>query len=800
MSNLAPLLNEHMDAMQIKSHRLIKLVNSRFPTMHLSRSSVENWRQGTSRRIRDLRTALALAATLHLDEAQTNAFMNAAGHCLTLADIKKQDDPKINPFLAFWNVEESVPISQDSPTRFALPIDVMPAPSRHLPAHSRMVYLRNPLFVGRADLLQQLAIMFDNHIDDGTVPLAIMTGIGGVGKTQLAVEFCYRYGRYFTGGVFWLSFAQPSLVLEEIIECGHHLMLPNFAQLDLTSQLKQVQATWQEPNPRLLIFDNCEDETLLNRWLPRLGGCRVLITSRRAHWSAHLHAQILQVAPFIAEESSLLLQQLAKSLTKETAVAISHQLGHLPLALHLAGSFLDTYERLVSPQQYLQQLQTNNRLTHPSLIGQSGAQSPTTHVQNINYTICRSYDQLASNTPIDQMARQLLLRASQLIPHQPIPMAFLLDTAAEDDLTKTMLMQDGLTRLQQIGLIYEQREEHYILHPLVQDFVQTLAVSQSDRGDVLTDVTNLIVNYCRPLLEAHEIARLRPYIHHIQLITDIALEKHIEHEASLSYCLASYYLFMQQHDRAITYFEHSLAAHLRIYGNTSSETVLILVRLGYLTLLQHNYTCSAQYLQQAMDIIQQEPNKFELHMVEVNNVFGHLFVKTGDLPQALDHMQKSVELCCTLLGENNVGVVLGLMNLGTVQQKMGAMNEAEETFRRSWMMWQTLDRGESPQAGRILSCWGSLYLQTNKLSLAQDYLKQAINILDIAAGKSHPWYIDALHLLAQVTEQLGKHSLAIDYYTACVDGYANGYTTLLSEPDQARGDLARVRASISGYI
>ena len=161
-----------------------------------------------------------------------------------------------------------------------LPIDHVPTPGA-LPAPSRMPLLRNHLFVGReADLLDLAqALKLDTIMAIG--PIAAATGMGGIGKTQLACEFAYRYGRFFAGGVWWLSFADAGAIKSEIAACGGPTLNPGYAELDLDAQVWLVRQAWESSVPRLLIFDNCEDPQLVREWKPCGGGCAVLLTSRR---------------------------------------------------------------------------------------------------------------------------------------------------------------------------------------------------------------------------------------------------------------------------------------------------------------------------------------------------------------------------------------------------------------------------------------------------------------------------------------------------------------------------------------
>jgi hypothetical protein len=173
-----------------------------------------------------------------------------------------------------------------------MPLDVVPAPAG-LPAGSHMPLARNALFVGREEDLKALAGALKGGGTAAVGQVATVTGLGGIGKTQLASEFVHLYGQYLLGGVFWLSFADAAAVPAEIATCGGAggmKLRDDFGRLPLEEQVALVAAEWQGPLPRLLVFDNCEDEALLERWRPRAGGCRVLVTSRRDIPGAHTSA------------------------------------------------------------------------------------------------------------------------------------------------------------------------------------------------------------------------------------------------------------------------------------------------------------------------------------------------------------------------------------------------------------------------------------------------------------------------------------------------------------------------------
>jgi DNA-binding SARP family transcriptional activator/tetratricopeptide (TPR) repeat protein len=413
-----------------------------------------------------------------------------------------------------------------------------------LPANTILPYQRNQDFVGREALLLRIAHLLGEGLVDGRPSVVVITGMGGLGKTQTAVEFCYRYGRYFPGGLFWLSFADAGNVAEEVAAVGSERGLGLFREsekLSLADQLGRLGRAWQEPIPRLLIFDNCEDEALLAKWLPVTGGCRVLLTSRRGVWARELGIAAVPLQPFNPGESCFLLQQLAPHIQEMEALEIAQEVGHLPLALHLAGGFLHRY-RQITATEYMAQLRHKGLLQHPSLQGRGLHHSPTRHDLNVARTYMINLQQLNRAEEMDEMAWQLLLRAACFASGEPIPRPLLLATAVSnnEDVLAILLAEDGIARLVALGFLEIKRNETVVMHHLLLAFTHEVV-----DGDELVKAQTAVATQMAQTLSAHRqktghLSTLPFAPAHLRVVSEAIITQKTPVAASLSILLGSH--------------------------------------------------------------------------------------------------------------------------------------------------------------------------------------------------------------------------------------------------------------------
>jgi hypothetical protein len=290
----------------------------------------------------------------------------------------------------------------------------------------------------------------------------------------------HRCGQFFAGGVFWLSFAAAANVPGEIARCGGSRGLAlhsDFEALPEPQQMALVLAGWCSTLPRLLVFDNCEDPELLAQWRPPHGGCRILLTSRRQDWPRSLGVQALALDTLTPGESVTLLRKHRDDLREDDPdlAALAAELGHLPLALHLAGSYLERYR--YDPEgrvaAYLGALRAQDLLDHASLI--SGDPSPTGHELHVANTFALSWRKLNERDPVDAAARALLFRAACFAPGEPIPRELLRASlpAESGQGAASTLVADALRRATSLGLIEQRVGGPLVLHRLARCLPQT---------------------------------------------------------------------------------------------------------------------------------------------------------------------------------------------------------------------------------------------------------------------------------------------------------------------------------------
>jgi Tetratricopeptide repeat len=362
---------------------------------------------------------------------------------------------------------------------------------------------------------------------------------------------------------------------------------------------------------RALIFDNCDDqadttaEALLAARLPRSGGCRVLVTSRRGQWRRSLRIVAHPLGVPDRSESVALLRGYHDSLDAAAADAIAAELGDLPLALTLAGSYLETYrdEAFGAPAVYLANLR-KQLLDHRSLQGAGAPVSLTGHELNVRATFELSYRRLNTADPVDVWAIAALARAACLAPGEPFPRDLLLatlagdeDRGAADGEEAVAPRADALRRLVALGLLEVAEGGALRIHRLIVAFARAVSIDGKAQGAVEV----VLLNIANRLNEYNTLSLLILQSH-FKNVTNIAMLREDERAASLCAEFGFHLSQIGNFSTAQHYLDWALSIQERKLGLKHPTCATLFGYLGYLKRCQGDLSNARRYHEQALAI------------------------------------------------------------------------------------------------------------------------------------------------------------------------------------------------------
>ena len=617
----------------------------------------------------------------------------------------------------------------------------------HLPSHSL-----GQLFLGREAQLIQLHTHLGARPSGSHAPavLAVLHGLGGMGKTRLALEYAWRHAGTYSA-LLLVDADSPEALQRNLAALAGPTRLNLPAQHE-TDEARQRAAVlqWLGTHPGwLLILDNADSEAAaaaVEALLPQLAGGHLIVTSRISQWSAGIPTLAVEKLPAKAAARFLLLrtegQRRPDPDAPAAATTLAAELDHLALALEQAGAHI-ARQRL-SFGQYLEkwrhQQQAVLKWHDPRLMHYPASVATTWQT---------SFAQL------QPPARALLERLAWLAP-DPIPES-LLETPIPDLATDEGDPTEALAELEAYSLITRAAERpEFSVHRLVQ------AVTRHDlQGD---GVPKRLVEALR-WMEAAFVGDptdvrnwpvLDPLTPHARAVAGFADEVGVTEPTTYLFSELGVLLKSKAaYAEAEPLLRRALTIDTTVLGTDDPTTAIHLNNLALLLKETLRLAEAEPLMRQALAI--DETNYGPNHpdtAPKLNNL-AQLLMATGRLEDAEDMMLRAL-MISEKQDSAHPHIAIELSNLAVLLHRTNRSLQAEQLMDRALAIDEAHYRSTHPMVAIRLNNLAVLLHETNRSSKAEPLLRRALAIVRQTLWAEHPTAQTVLENYLAVLESLGK--------------------------------------------
>ena len=660
-----------------------------------------------------------------------------------------------------------------------------------------MPYQRNPFFIGRDNVLQQLHRTLAHEHRAVLSQSYALSGLGGIGKTQIAIEYAYRYVNDYTA-VFWINAETNGSIFSSFIAIADLLNLPEKQDKEQSHVIAAVTRWLTNHSDWLVIFDNVEDLELVKSVLPPARCGSLLFTSRRQ--ALGFTTQFLNLEQMTLEEGMRFLLLRARLL--DTTVSLDQfaaedlalakeivvEMDGLPLALDQAGAYIEATRCSLS--DYLRLFQSSQvrlldeRDTHAD------------HPLSVSRTFSLAFERLEQTNPA---AAELLTGCAFLAP-DAIPEMFFLEGAPHLGSTFEVFSADPLqfNHALRVLLTYSliQRNpttQTLTVHRLVQVVLKE-RLSEEDRrvwAERVICTMNRLFPHHKSQADYWQVCE-RLLSHALVCITMSEQwdESEVPHITLMNH-VASYLSNLARYAQAESLYQRVLQIGENIL---CSEHLLVAEALHGLARLyreQGKYEEAEPLLRRALIIREQALGGEHPLVSETLNELAILYRYQGKYEKAEPLYQRALHIREQQLGAEHPDTAISLNDLAILYRYQGKYEKAEPLYQRALHIREQQLGAEHPDTAISLNDLAILYRYQGKYEKAEPLYQRALHIREQQLGAEHPDTASSLNNLAALYRHQGKYMQAEPLYQQAL--------AICKQQTGGRASLHSHKSEQSGY-
>ncbi|KAI1429343.1 hypothetical protein F5Y12DRAFT_482024 [Xylaria sp. FL1777] len=637
--------------------------------------------------------------------------------------------------------------------------------------HFMVPFGRNDNFVGRSAILQQLLARVPPSANKDDCQRTAVEGLGGIGKTQIALETVYQVrDRYSDCSIFWVPAVDLTSFENAYREIGQLLQLSdiNGEKADV-KMLVKTGLSHENAGSWLLVIDNADDTDMLFtganlvEYLPFSREGSILFTTRNHEVTAKLdiiQGNVINVSEMDNAEATTLLQTGLKESQisdAESTKRLLDFLANLPLAIKQASAYL-TLNKNVTISQYLEFCESSNAdLIHLLSRQFADRHRYKSHAKNQNpiaTTWLISFEHITEHNP--QAAD--CLKFACLLAQKDIPLSLL-------PVTSKITMAEVIGSLNAYAFITKRgTADSFDMHRLVRLAMQNWLQEKEEWEQWTTNVVERLIE-AYPFPWHGNRKKWANYLPHGQAVldtiyADVDVADSTKKDISLYVKIAESYWTLGKYAEAEPLFRRTLRMREEVLGKRHPDTLISMNNLALVLRTRLKFEEAEKLHRQQLEAYEAMKNKRPRPTLVAMNNLALVLRNQGKYEEAENLHRKELKLCTEVLGEKHPETLTSMNNLAHVLQNRGEYTASGELYRKTLELKEQVLGKKHPSTLISMNGLAFVLQREGNYKEAEKISRQELNLSIEVLGKEHPDTLISMYSLALTLQKQGRYQEA----------------------------------------